>query len=189
MSFLRRIGSIRAAFAESICVLSAYGKRVNMNKYVGRKAMETQMKVILKADVKGHGKKGDLVNASDGYAKNYLIPKGLAVVADKASINVMEGQKSAAAFHKSQEKQQAEELAAKLNEITVRFQAKAGDNGKLFGSITSKDVSEQIKMQHLIVDKKKLVLPDGIKVLGVTNVSVKVYPEITASVKVEVTAE
>ena len=148
------------------------------------------MQVILKADVKGHGKKGDLVNASDGYAKNYLIPKGLAVVADKSSINVLEGQKSAAAFHKNQEKQQAQELAEKLNSITVNFKAKAGDNGKLFGSITSKDVSEQIKMQHhLIVDKKKLVLPDGIKVLGVTNVQVKVYPEITATVKVNVVAQ
>ena len=148
------------------------------------------MKVILKADVKGHGKKGDLVNASDGYAKNYLLPKGLAIVADKSSLNELEGQKNAAAFHKNQEKQQAAELAAKLNEITVQFKAKAGDNGKLFGSITSKDVSEQIKMQHhLIVDKKKLVLPDGIKVLGVTNVTVKVYPEINATVKVNVIAE
>ncbi len=148
------------------------------------------MKVILKADVKGHGKKGDLVNASDGYAKNYLIPKGLAVVADKTSINAWEGQKSAAAYHKSQEHQQAVELAEKLNAVTVQFKAKAGDNGKLFGSITSKDVSEQIKMQHhLIVDKKKIQLPDGIKVLGVTEVPVKVYPEVNATIKVNVTAE
>ncbi len=148
------------------------------------------MKVILKADVKGHGKKGDLVNASDGYAKNYLIPKGLAVVADKAAINAMEGQKSAAAYHKSQEKQQAAELAEKLNAVTVLFRAKAGENGKLFGSITSKDVAEQLKMQqHLVVDKKKFVLPDGIKTLGTTEVVVKIYPEITATVKVKVEAE
>ncbi len=148
------------------------------------------MKVILKADVKGHGKKGELVNASDGYARNYLLPKGLAVVADKTSINALEGQKSAAAFHKNQEKQQAQELAEKLNEITVTFSAKAGENGKLFGSITAKDVAEQIKMQHhLIVDKKKLVLPEGIKTLGVIQVPVKVYPEISATVKVSVTAQ
>ena len=148
------------------------------------------MKVILKADVKGHGKKGDLVNASDGYAKNYLIPKGLAVVADNSSINVMEGQKSAAAYHKNQEKLHAEELAAKLEGIIVKFTAKAGENGKLFGSITAKDVAEQIKMQHhLVVDKKKINIPDGIKTLGTTEVIVKVYPEINATIKVSVTAQ
>ena len=148
------------------------------------------MKVILKADVKGHGKKGDLVNASDGYAKNYLIPKGLAVVADNSSINVMEGQKNAAAYHKNQEKLHAQELADQLNGITVKFTAKAGENGKLFGSITAKDVAEQIKMQHhLVVDKKKLAIPDGIKTLGTTEVLIKVYPEINATIKVNVTAQ
>ncbi|MBQ3226750.1 MAG: 50S ribosomal protein L9 [Clostridia bacterium] len=148
------------------------------------------MKVILKADVKGHGKKGDLVNASDGYAKNYLIPKGLAVVADNSSINVMEGQKNAAAYHKNQEKLHAQELADQLNGITVKFTAKAGENGKLFGSITAKDVAEQIKIQHhLVVDKKKLAILDGIKTLGTTEVLIKVYPEINATIKVNVTAQ
>ncbi len=145
------------------------------------------MKVILKADVKGHGKKGDLVNASDGYAKNFLIPKGLAVVADKTAINDLENKKSADQFHKNQEEMRAKELADKLEGKKVTFRLKAGDNGKLFGSITAKDVAEQIKMQlHLEVDKKKVVLDDAIKVLGTVNATIKVYPGITASVKVEV---
>ncbi len=148
------------------------------------------MKVILTADVKGHGKKGQMVNASDGYARNYLLPKGLAIVADKASITEMESKQSAAAYHKEQEKLAAQELADKLKEAVVSFKAKAGDNGKLFGSITAKDVAEQLKMQcHLVVDKKKIHLPDGIKALGVTNVEIKVYPEITATIKVKVEAQ
>lgn len=145
------------------------------------------MKVILKADVKGHGKKGDLVNASDGYAKNYLIPKGLAVVADKTSMNELENKKSSEQFHKNQEEARAKELAEKLEGQKITFRLKAGDNGKLFGSITAKDIAEQIKMQlHLVVDKKKIALPDGIKILGITNVTVKVYPNISAEIKVEV---
>ncbi|MBE7022175.1 MAG: 50S ribosomal protein L9 [Ruminococcaceae bacterium] len=145
------------------------------------------MKVILTADVKGHGKKGEMVNASDGYARNYLLPKGLAIVADKTAVNEMESRKSSAAFHKEQERQQALELAEKLKECKVSFTAKAGENGKLFGSITAKDVAEQLKMQcHLVVDKKKIQLPDGIKSLGVTQVTIKVYPEITATLQVEV---
>ncbi len=145
------------------------------------------MQVILKADVKGHGKKGDLVNASDGYAKNFLIPKGLAVVADKTAINELENKKSADRYHKNQEEMRAQELADKLEGKKITFRLKAGENGKLFGSITAKDIAEQIKMQlHLEVDKKKIHMPDAIKTLGITNVSAKVYPGISAEVKVEV---
>ena len=145
------------------------------------------MKVILTADVKGHGKKGDMVNASDGYARNYLLPKGLAVVADKSAVNEMESKKSATAYHKEQERKQAMELADQLKEAVVVFTAKAGENGKLFGSITAKDVAEELKMQcHLVVDKKKIQLPDGIKTLGTTDAIVKIYPGISAKVKVEV---
>ncbi len=148
------------------------------------------MKVILTADVKGHGKKGEMVNASDGYARNYLLPKGLAIVADKSAVTEMQSKQSAAAYHKEQEKKQAMELAEKIKEAVVSFKAKAGENGKLFGSITAKDVAEQLKMQcHLVVDKKKIQLPDGIKTLGTTNVTVKVYPEITATLKVKVDAQ
>lgn len=145
------------------------------------------MKVILKADVKGHGKKGDLVNASDGYAKNFLIPKGLAVVADNTAINELENRKSADQYHKNQEEKKARELAEQLEGKKISFKLKAGENGKLFGSITAKDIAEQIKMQlHVVVDKKKIVLPDGIKTLGSTKVTVKVYVNISAEITVEV---
>ena len=145
------------------------------------------MKVILQADVKGHGKKGDLVNASDGYAKNYLIPKGLAVLADKTTINELENRKSYEQFHKNQEELHAKQLAEKLEGSKIKFQIKAGDNGKLFGSITAKDIAEQIKMQlHVEIDKKKVVLPDSIKTLGSTEVVIKVYANIAAKITVEV---
>ena len=144
------------------------------------------MKVILKADVKGQGKKGDLINASDGYANNFLLPKGLAVVADKTAINELESKKSAAQYHKNQEEMRAKELADKLEGKKVTFKAKSGENGKLFGSITAQDVANEIKMQlHLEVDKKKLQL-ESIKTLGTTNALVKVYPGISAKIKVEV---
>lgn len=144
------------------------------------------MKVILKADVKGQGKKGDLINASDGYAKNFLLPKGLAVVADKTAINELEGKKNAAQFHKNQEELRAKELADKLEGKKVTFKAKSGENGKLFGSITAQDVANEIKTQlHLEVDKKKIQL-ESIKVLGTTDATIKVYPGISATVKVEV---
>lgn len=144
------------------------------------------MKVILKADVKGQGKKGDLINASDGYAKNFLLPKGLAIVADKSAINELEGKKSAAQFHKNQEEMRARELAEQLEGKKVSFKAKSGDNGKLFGSITAQDVANEIKQQlHIEVDKKKVQI-ESIKTLGTTEAVVKVYPGISAKVKVEV---
>lgn len=145
------------------------------------------MKVILKADVKGHGKKGDLVNASDGYVKNYLLPKGLAVLADKTAINELENRKSSEQFHKNQEELHAKELAERLDGAKIKFQLKSGDNGKLFGSITAKDIAEQIKMQlHVEVDKKKIVLTDTIKTLGSAEVIIKVYANISAKITVEV---
>lgn len=144
------------------------------------------MKVILMADVKGQGKKGDLINVSDGYAKNFLLPKGLAKIADKSAINELEGKKSAAAYHKNQEELRAKELADKLEGKKVTFKAKSGENGKLFGSITAQDVANEIKMQlHLEVDKKKIQL-ESIKALGTTDAVVKIYPGISAKVKVEV---
>lgn len=146
------------------------------------------MKVILQADVKGHGKKGQLVNASDGYAKNYLIPKGLAVLADNTAINELKNRESSEKYHKEQEVLAANKLKDSLMDKTVKLTAKAGEGGRLFGSITNKDVSEAINKQlGILVDKKKIVMPDGIKTLGVTIVEIKVYPEITAKINVSVT--
>lgn len=158
--------------------------------FVGGKAKVLFMKVILQADVKGHGKKGQLVNASDGYAKNFLIPKGLAVPADKTAMNELKNRESSEAYHKEQEIKAAKALAEQIEGKTVNLSAKAGEGGRLFGSITSKDVQEAVKMQlHAVVDKKKIVLPDGIKTLGVTEVEIKIYPEISAKIKVNVSEQ
>ena len=148
------------------------------------------MKVVLLADVKGHGKKGELVEASDGYARNYLLPRGLAKEATKGVMSELKGKSDAAAYHREQERQAA--LAAKtaLESGKVVLTAKAGEGGKLFGKITSQDVAQAIKMQlHQVVDKKKVVLPDGIKTIGDRTVEVKLFPEISAKVTVTVTPE
>ncbi len=145
------------------------------------------MKVILNQDVKGQGKKGDLIDVSDGYARNFLLPKNLAIPATKENINVLKGQQESREYRQQKELEEAKLTADKINEISVKLKAKAGDNGKLFGSITSKDVSEALTEQHHIkIDKKKFVLPDGIKTLGTTQVDIKVHPGVIAKLKVNV---
>lgn len=147
------------------------------------------MKVILKADVKGQGKKGQLVEVSDGYARNFLLPRGLAEEATKSAVNDFKGKESAAQYHKEQEQKEAKETASKIEGKTVVIKAKAGSNGKLFGAITSQIVAEALKMQlHVVVDKKKLVMND-IKTVGETKVEVKIYPEISAGIIVSVVEE
>lgn len=145
------------------------------------------MQVILTQDVKGQGKKGQMVKVSDGYARNYLLPKGLATEATKENINVMKGKAESLEYKLRVEKEEAQKIVDQMKEIEVVLTAKAGANGKLFGSITSKDVADELKMQHHIkIDKKKLVMPDGIKTLGTTEIEVKVYPQITGKLKVVV---
>lgn len=147
------------------------------------------MKVILNQDIKGQGKKGQMVEVSEGYGRNYLLPRGLAKEATKSNINVMEGQAASAKYHKQQELEAAQKTADEMKNIKVVLTAKAGENGKLFGSVTSKDVAEALKMQHHIkIDKKKFVLPDGIKALGTTAVDVKIYPGVTGKLNVEIKA-
>lgn len=149
------------------------------------------MKVILLADVKGQGKKGDVKEVSDGYARNFLLPKKLATLATNENLNAIEGKKEAAAFHKGKEIEEATALREKLAELTVKLKAKAGEGGRLFGSITNKDVAEALKMQHhIVIDKKKFSLPDGgLKNIGATQIDVKVYPEISGKLKVIIEAE
>ena len=146
------------------------------------------MQVILTKDVKGQGKKGQMINVSDGYARNYLIPKGLAELATKSNINVLKGKQESLEYRKQKEIEEANSIADKMKDISVKLTAKAGDNGKLFGSITSKDVAEALTMQHHIkLDKKKFVLPEGgIKTLGETTVDVKLYTGITGKLAVSV---
>ncbi len=145
------------------------------------------MKVILKADVKSVGKKGEVINASDGYARNFLFPRGLAVEATEGNVKSLEAVKENEKKKKAEELQKAKELAKKIKGLTVTIKAKTGENGKLFGSITSKDIAEELKKQHKIdIDKKKIALDEAIKSAGVFNVEVKVYPEVSASLKVSI---
>lgn len=146
------------------------------------------MKVILSKDVKGQGKKGDLVEVSDGYARNFLLPRKLATEATKENLSVMKGQKEAADYRKKKELEEAQAIAKQIADISINLTAKSGENGKLFGSITSKDIAEElVKQHHIKIDKKKFVLHDGIKTLGTTEVEIKIYPEVTAKLKVKVT--
>ena len=144
------------------------------------------MQVILTRDVKGQGKKGQMVNVSDGYARNYLL-RGLAEPATKSNINVMKGKQESLEYKKKVELEEANAIAEKMKEIKVVLKAKAGENGKLFGSVTSKDVAEALTSQHHIkLDKKKFVMPDGIKTLGTTTVDVKIYTGVVGKLNVVV---
>lgn len=145
------------------------------------------MKVILKQDVKSLGKKGELVNASDGYARNFLIPKGLAMEANSAAMNDFNNKESAKKYHKAEEIKAAKADAEKLKGKTFKLTAKAGANGKLFGSVTSKDVSAKIKQDlNLDIDKRKINLQD-VKQFGTYEAEIKVYQGISAKVYVQVT--
>lgn len=145
------------------------------------------MKVILKADVKNLGKKGELVNTSDGYARNFLFPKGLAIEANATAMNDFNNKESAKKFHKAEEIKAAKEDAAKLDGKIVKVTAKAGANGKLFGSVTGKDISLAIKAQLGIdVDKRKISVAD-IKQFGTYEAELKIYQGISAKIFVQVT--
>lgn len=148
------------------------------------------MKVILKQDVKGLGKKDSMVEASDGYARNYLLPRGLAVEGSSTNVNEMNQKKESERTRKERELKAARELAGKLKETTVVIKTKAGENGKLFGSITSKDISDKLKSNFkLEVDKKKINMPDSLKSLGTTEVEIKLYPEVSAKLTVKIEQE
>lgn len=147
------------------------------------------MKVILKADVKSLGKKGELVNTSDGYARNFLFPKGLAVEANAAAMNDFNNKEKAKQFHKAEEIKAANELKAKIEGKTVKLTAKAGANGKLFGSVTSKDVAAKLSEQlGEGIDKRKIVMQD-VKAFGTVQAEVKIYPSISAQIFVQVSEQ
>lgn len=148
------------------------------------------MKVILLQDVKGHGKKGDVVNASDGYARNFLIPNKLAVEATSKNLSDLMNKKAAESKRKENELEKARKLAKTISELEVVIKAKCGENGKLFGSVTNKEIADTLKSKHNIsIDKKKIVLPDPIKSLGSFQLEVKVYPEVSAKLGVKVEEE
>ena len=148
------------------------------------------MKVILLADIKNVGKKDQIINASDGYARNFLLPKKLAVPADKGNMAELKARQNSKQYRKDQDKQKAENLAEKISQIMIKIKVKVGESGKIFGGVSSKDISEILKKEHKIeVDKKKVELKEPIKVLGITIVKIKLYEGIYGKLKVDVIPE
>ena len=146
------------------------------------------MKVILTQDVKSQGKKGQLVEVSDGYAKNFLLPKGLAIIAGNKEMNELKNRESAERFKIETEKKEARELAEKLQSVVVKIFATAGNEGKLYGSVTSMEVAEVLLKEHNIdIDKRKIVMKEPIKAFGNFTFDVKLYAEITGKLNVIVT--
>ncbi len=146
------------------------------------------MKVILTQDVKGQGKKGQAVNVSDGYARNFLLPKGLAIVADAAAMNDLKN-KEASRLHKIEvERAAAKETAAKLEKISVKVMATAGADGRLYGSVTSKEIATALEAQHKItIDKRKIDMHESIKTFGSFAIPVKLYTDVTGKINVVIT--
>ena len=144
------------------------------------------MKVILKEDVKALGKKGDILEVNNGYARNFLIPKGLAAEADADAFNSAQLKKQAQQFHKEEEKRQAENIKRELEKVTVKLQVKCGENGKIFGSVTNAMIAEKLEQMGYSVDKKKIVLKEPIKKEGGYILDVKLHSDVAAKIKVEV---
>ncbi len=145
------------------------------------------MKVVLLADVKGQGKKGQVVNVSDGYARNFLFPKNLATPADNKILNEIKGKEESKLHKIETEKKAAQETAEKLKGISVKITAQAGSDGRMYGTVTSKEIAEQLKKQHGIeIDRRKINLVDPIKAFGTYLPDVKLYPEITGQIRVVV---
>lgn len=146
------------------------------------------MKVILTQDVKGSGKKGELINVADGYAKNFLLKKGMAVEATPQAMNELKNREASNKFHIEEEKKAANAVKAKLDGKTLNLTAKAGAGGKLFGSVTSKEVAEELAKQFgCEVDKKKISLGSDIKAFGTYSADVKLYTGISAKISISVT--
>lgn len=145
------------------------------------------MKVLLLADVKGQGKKGELVNVSDGYARNFLLPKKLAVIADNAVMNEIRTKEEAKKHREAEEKKAAQENAKKLEGIVVKLYATAGADGRFFGAISAKEIADELlKCSGIEVDKRKIDLPDSIKAFGTYALDVRLHPQVTGKINVVV---
>ena len=145
------------------------------------------MKVILKADIKGVGKKDEVINASDGYERNFLFPKDLAVEANAENMSKLKAQESSKKFQKDVEREEAKKLAEKLGKIMVTIKVKAGENGKIFGGVSSKEIADNLEKEHkLKIDKKKILLKETIKTLGTHMIEVKLFDGVNGTIKVNI---
>jgi len=150
---------------------------------------KAEMKVILLDNIKGVGKKDEVINASDGYARNFLFPKNLALEANKENMAKLQAKKDSQQHQKDLEKEDAYTTMKKLKDIKITIAVKAGENGKIFGGVTAKEISENLKEQHKIeIDKKKIILAEPIKTLGNFQVEIKLYEGVTGKLKVQVTS-
>ena len=145
------------------------------------------MKVILMQDIKGVGKKDEVVNANDGYVRNFLFPKKLAVEANSKNMSLLQGRKDSANFKKEKEKEQATNIKQKLENVLLTMKVKAGGNGKIFGSVTAKEIAEEVKKQYNIeIDKKKIQLKEPRKELGTFTVEIKLFEGIIGKLKINI---
>ena len=145
------------------------------------------MKVILKADIKGVGKKDQVINASEGYVRNFLFPKNLAVEANNENMSKLKAQENSKAYKKGQEKEETKKIAEKLAGIQLKVLVKAGENGKIFGGVSAKEIADLLKENYKIeVDKKKIDLKDTIKTLGLRTINIKLYEGVVGELKVDV---
>ena len=148
------------------------------------------MKVILLDNIKGVGKKDEIINASDAYARNFLFPKKLAVEANNENMSKLKAKKQSEQYKKDVNKENAEKIAKKLDDITLTIKVKAGENGKIFGGVTSKEISEELRKQYKIdIDKKKIILNENIKNLGSFDISMKLFEGVTGKLKIKVISE
>ncbi len=148
------------------------------------------MKVILLQDIKGVGKKEQIINANDGYARNYLFPKKLAVEANAGNLGNLKAKQESNQYRKDVKKEEATKLANKIKDLTLVIKVKAGENGKIFGGVTSKEIAENLKKQYQIeVDKKKIILAETIKNLGILTVEIKLYEGVIGKLKVQIIAD
>jgi large subunit ribosomal protein L9 len=147
------------------------------------------MKVILMQDFEQLGYEGDIVDVARGYARNYLIPKGFATEASNANLKALEMRKGKILAKRTKDKEEAERVREKISEITVTVRAKAGEEGKLYGSVTSRDIAQQLDAQGVEVDRRKIIIDEAIRSLGEFEVPVKLHPEVVATIKVIVEEE
>lgn len=148
------------------------------------------MKVILLDNIKGVGRKDDIIEANDGYARNFLIPKGKAIEANNANLSKLRAKQSSNEHKLELEKQEAEKIKEKLSDLTLEIKVKVGENGKIFGGVTSKEIAENLKAQKNIdIDKKKIVVKETIKNVGVQVVDIKLFPGIIGKLKIKIMGE
>ena len=148
------------------------------------------MKVILLDNIKGVGKKDEVINASDGYARNFLFPKKLAVEANNENMAKLKAKENSNQYKKSVEKEEAQKLAETLKGVLLKINVKAGENGKIFGSITSKEIADNLKAQYKIeIDKKKIDLKEPIKTIGTSSVNIRLYEGVNGTLRVQIVSE